>query len=566
MPGKALPIRYILLTAFLLAGLLPTLLVTGLAFFEARSALKTEIQHDLQMRATTAASDIDHMLFERLQNVASWSGLEVMQDARIGDIDKRLSNFLGELKAGYQGVYTDLYVLDNQGRVIAASSPELIGKESSPPSGWLQANLLGSMINLGKLSNNQLPISAVIPDPIESGSLGLLVAIFDWQQIVQVLNNNTARNSATALFDTNGSLIASTSKWTEIESGKRLSATTVARGYQKFPGFSWSIKTVQRRSEALAPIRRMAYIFTAILLSTLLLATFIAIPVASTITRPLSRLTNFASGFIRSPGNTPPPSGGPIEINDMAQAFGKMIQDLEQSRENLTRAAKLAVVGEMAAAMSHEVRTPLGILRSSAQLLLREPSLSEEGREVCGFIVSETERLNKLVSTLIDSARPRKPEFLAVDISGLAIHATAMLRTQAQKKNIHLECMADLPVTAACDAEQITQVLLNLLLNAIQILPENGKVLVAVTQTPEEALVTVSDNGPGIALEQRTHVFDPFFTQREGGIGLGLSVVRQIVAAHHGQISVGTSAMHGAEFVIRLPLEQNAFETGTSAL
>ncbi|MDP2247370.1 MAG: ATP-binding protein, partial [Nitrosomonadales bacterium] len=237
----------------------------------------------------------------------------------------------------------------------------------------------------------------------------------------------------------------------------------------------------------------------------------------------------------------------------MSRAFAQMIEDLERSKEQLTRAAKLAVVGEMAAAMSHEVRTPLGILRSSAQVLLREPSLTQEGREVCGFIISETERLNKLVSTLIESARPRLPEFSPTNLSELTQQAVAMLRTQADKKSIGLACETEPDVMTACDQEQIMQVLLNLLLNAIQILDEGGMIQVSVKQLAEQVELKVADNGPGIPAELRSQVFDPFFTKRAGGIGLGLAVVRQIVNAHHGEISVGESAMHGAEFRVLLP-------------
>jgi signal transduction histidine kinase len=129
-----------------------------------------------------------------------------------------------------------------------------------------------------------------------------------------------------------------------------------------------------------------------------------------------------------------------------------------------------------------------------------------------------------------------------------------MLRAQAEKKNITLVCDADTPAIAACDTEQITQVLLNLLLNAIQLLPQNGKILVQVSKTDDHVIITVADNGPGIAVEQREHIFDPFFSQRAGGVGLGLAVVRQIVMAHHGQISVHTSDLGGAEFRVKLPI------------
>ena len=94
------------------------------------------------------------------------------------------------------------------------------------------------------------------------------------------------------------------------------------------------------------------------------------------------------------------------------------------------------------------------------------------------------------------------------------------------------------------------------MLNAIQILPQNGRVVVTVRQRPNEVEISVADNGPGIPPEQRAHIFDPFFSKRSGGIGLGLAVVRQIVAAHQGEISVGESAMQGAEFRLLLPMKE----------
>ena len=105
-PFKSWTIGQLLLCGFLLAVMLPTTLITGLAFYEARSALKSEIQNAMQTRVAATSMEIDRMMFERLQNLASWSALDVMQDARIGDIDKRLSSFLTELKVSYADIYT----------------------------------------------------------------------------------------------------------------------------------------------------------------------------------------------------------------------------------------------------------------------------------------------------------------------------------------------------------------------------------------------------------------------------------------------------------------------------
>jgi len=559
---KALPIRFILLGAFLLVGLLPTMLVTGLAFYEARSALKTEIEHDMQTRAAATVDEIDRIMFERLHNTASWSQLEIMQDVRIGDVDKRLSKFLSELKYSYHDIYNELYVIDEKGLVVASSKVDSIGMQRTIPNAWLSTKVQQSDVRVAHILNGQLFISAEIRDAFEGKKLGTLVTVFNWQQISNILESAVSGRSGAALFDSNNALLSMTARWPDTQATEKISAHAKAKGYQGYDGFAWHVVISQYRLEALAPIRQMAYIFFGLLIATIALASFIAVPVATAMTKPLSKLTAFANNFIREPSNALPPSGGsliiPLEITALANAFSKMINDLEQSKENLTRAAKLAVVGEMAAAMGHEVRTPLGILRSSAQVLLREPNISEEGREVCGFIISETERLNKLVSTLIDSARPRSPEFKETNIAELAQQSVAMLQMQAEKKHIELVCETSDYAMALCDPEQITQVLLNLLLNAIQVLADGSNILLTVSNSLDHVLIVVADNGPGIPIAQRSQVFEPFFTKRTGGIGLGLAVVRQIVLAHQGKISVHQSTLGGAEFRLLLPVSGTA--------
>lgn len=562
-----MPIRHLLLTAFMLVGLLPVTLVTGLAFFEARSALITEIKHDTQTHATATVDEIDRILFERLHNTASWSQLEIMQDTRIGDVDKRLSKFLSDLKNSYHNIYNELYVLDKQGLVIASSDSSAIGKPRNNNTAWLTTKIQSNTLQLAPVANNQLLISTEIKDIFDGSKLGTLVAAFNWQQISSILESAVSGRRGAALFDSNHVIISKTKSWPDVQASDNISTTSKSSGYQGFNGFTWQVIISQHRSDALAPIRRMAYIFLGLLIATIALASLIAIPIAKTLSKPLSNLTMFANNFIRDQNNTIASRNGinaktdvknliePLEITALSNAFSKMIEDLERSKENLTRAAKLAVVGEMAAAMSHEIRTPLGILRSSAQVLLREPKISAEGREVCGFIISETERLNKLVSALINSAKPRLPEFKSTNIAELAQQCVAMLRIQADQRQIELTCEASENATVLCDSEQIKQVLLNLLLNAIQVLPEGGKILLRVSTANNQAFIVVADNGHGIPDEQRSEVFEPFFSKRSGGIGLGLAIVRQIVMAHHGNISVHRSALlGGAEFRLHLPI------------
>lgn len=563
---KPQSVKKLLLVSFLLTALLPMLIVTVLAFYQARMVLREEITRDMQTRATAALSEIDNMMFERLQNVVSWSRLEIMHEVAIGDVDKRLSNFLSELQVSYRGVYQALYVVNNENIVIASSKPSEIGKPASTKEVWMQMQFANHPVLLAKLTQQHLPIASDIMD-VNLQKVGTLWVLFDWQYIESILNNTGNQGSAAALMD--GSIdrdevLAETQGWKKITAAHDISVRSVANNLTTPPIFNWHIVITQYRSVVMAPVHRMGYIFIFLLIVTAFLATVLAAPLARSITKPLARLTDYANRFMRSSQGVLPPADGPAEVRALSSAFGKMMEDLALSKENLTRAAKLAVAGEMAAAMSHEIRTPLGILRSSAQVLEREKNLSAEGLEVAAFITTETERLNKLVSTLVDSARPRQPEFAMHDMVGLLEHAVAMLRMQANKKDISLElAIQDLDAATGklfveCDGEQITQVILNLLLNAIQVLPAGGKVVVSLSEIAEHVIISVADNGGGVSDAQKAQIFDPFFTQRPGGIGLGLAVSKQIVTAHFGSLTVekSTLADTGADFIVRLPKRQ----------
>ncbi len=231
-----------------------------------------------------------------------------------------------------------------------------------------------------------------------------------------------------------------------------------------------------------------------------------------------------------------------------------MLEALGRSREHLIRAGKLAVVGEMAAIMAHEVRTPLGILKSSAQLLERRAGLTPADRELTAFIGSETERLNRLVTTLLECASPRPPAFHPQDLHAILAHVVSLISGKAEKRAVALaveEGVED-PVIP-CDREQMIQVILNLLINAIQIVPEGGHIRVATSDSEGMIFVRIDDDGPGVPDADCERVFDPFFTRRDGGVGLGLTIVRQIVESHGGEISVSRGPLGGACFTIRLP-------------
>lgn len=528
------------------------MLVSFLSFYQAKTALKKEITRDLQTLSQTVANSVSRMMFERTQNVASWSQLAIMQELQIDDIDKRLSTFLHELQISYGHVYHTIYVVNTQNKVIASSNPRQLNLKVTTPKSWFSIAAGSKKITFSIIQNDVLALSQDVIEPNSNQVIGRLVAEFNWQQIQHLLSSAVHKPSTVALLGEQGKALAASANWNE-NAGYEMHAISQFSIQPAAP--TWQVRVEKLHSLAVEPVHRLGYIFLALLASTLLFAAFLVTPIAQAITQPLAKLTLFVRSF-KQEQLAETPKTGPPEVQELAIAFENMMQDLAKTQANLTRAAKLAVVGEMAAAMSHEVRTPLGILRSSADLLLREPKLSKDGKEVLGFIISETERLNRLVSTLIDSARPRLPQFVAVDLADLITKIIGMLRGQAEPKNIALNLDLSESVIAEIDHDQITQVIMNIVLNAIQILPSGGQIFVRLYQQQDAAMIEVADNGPGINEANQAHIFEPFFTQRAGGVGLGLAVVRQIVQAHGGDIRYSNSQFGGAQFTISLPIHR----------
>ena len=212
-----------------------------------------------------------------------------------------------------------------------------------------------------------------------------------------------------------------------------------SHGYENFSGLDWTTIVIQPLDQALQPIHRLAIIFLGFLLATIVIATWISLWVANNIARPIVALTAFTRRFINEKSLPPSPPVSSGEVGELTTTFVQMVEDLDQSRQHLVRASRFAVMGEMAAVMAHEIRTPLGILRSSSQMLKREPNISDEARELIGFIESETDRLNRLVSTMLDGTRARLPSFQLTNVHTQIHNCILMLAAQTQTKMIHVQ-------------------------------------------------------------------------------------------------------------------------------
>lgn len=587
-------IHRILLISFLLLLLLATVPIVVLSFYASRVALEAEIGRSLNNDAALLMEQIDMMIFERLQNVHSWSHLDIIQEGRIGDVDKRLAQFLAELEHGYPGVYRSLFYLNRENRIVAAGDPALIRRSFQPQADWIQAEVPHGEVFLEALQlqppyeQADLLIRAPVPDNYATGDIGQLYGIFDLRQIFRLFDQASHADSGerfVILLDAEGRTIAASAaaraqnllltntfvSWKRkeqnglaVHTGKPLTNSSVlvgyavSKGYQGYANMGWSLLVIQSTQQAFQPIWALWWLFCSVFIVAGLIAIGVAQYVSGRIAKPLLDLTTWVRRFQKASDCMSPPVSGVQEVRELSVAFGQLTEDLQRSRQQVIHAAKLAVVGEMAAIMAHEVRTPLGILQTTAQMLQWETALSPDGQEMTHMIVEESARLNRLISTLLDCASPRLPNMQPQDLHIIIQRVIDLLATQAQKKAIRVDWL--IPEKAAiieCDEELLVQVFLNLILNAIQIVPKGGRIRIRTDCSEATAIkITVADDGPGIPPENYGRLFDPFFTTREGGIGLGLTVTQQIITVHGGHLAADKSDLGGACFTLLLPFHQ----------
>jgi signal transduction histidine kinase len=254
------------------------------------------------------------------------------------------------------------------------------------------------------------------------------------------------------------------------------------------------------------------------------------------------------------------------EIGDLGRDFNDMVEQLKTSREEISRlhqtqmsrAEHFATLGELAAGLAHEIRNPLAGIAGVLDIASRDLPETSPAREVMEDAKQEAVQINRILTELLDTARPKPPQFRLADISGTIEHAVVFARQQAVTQRIGIEfAVNDALPPVEHDPAQINQVLLNLLLNAIQSMDKPGTIRVTLEKLDNDmVLIGVRDEGKGIAPEHLPNIFRPFFTTKGHGTGLGLSLARRMVESHGGTIDVKSAPGKGTEFDIELPIRR----------
>ncbi len=229
--------------------------------------------------------------------------------------------------------------------------------------------------------------------------------------------------------------------------------------------------------------------------------------------------------------------------------------------EQLRRADRLSALGELSAGMAHEIRNPLGSIKGTAEILRDGVAADDPKLEFADILIKEVDRLNKVLEDFLRFARPEPVELGRFFPSTVVREVLELTRQQANRNHVEVQAELDDDIEIPGLGEQIKQALLNLVLNALQAMPEGGMLNVSCKVKAQELWINVSDNGPGIPPEIRERIFNPFVTTRESGTGLGLAITQRIVQSHGGHISLCNSPDQGACFSICLPISFRETET-----
>jgi two-component system sensor histidine kinase HydH len=241
-------------------------------------------------------------------------------------------------------------------------------------------------------------------------------------------------------------------------------------------------------------------------------------------------------------------------VHKAEQLIRRRIMEQRELEEQLNLAERLAALGEMVAGVSHEIKNPLGIIQSTAELLSSMPDAGEKQKRLSGVITEESIRLNRIVTEFLDFARPHELNIQESQLEEIIQKNIDFLKPEMIKKGISIKTNIDgRGYKISVDQDLIHRALMNLIMNSMQAMENGGTISLGVTDAKGGYNITIQDSGSGITSDNIKKIFNPFFTTKEKGSGLGLPIVRKIIEGHHGTIDIESNKGEGTKVTIHLP-------------
>jgi signal transduction histidine kinase len=315
-------------------------------------------------------------------------------------------------------------------------------------------------------------------------------------------------------------------------------------------------RTLSDKSRELSNVRLLA---TAALL---ILALAIAVIIGWSFTRPIHKLASAAQRVAAGDLDFQVEADRRDEVGQLAGTFNEMIAGLKSKREledKLNTAERQAAIGRLTQAVAHEIRNPLNVINLSIDHVATKYAPEDEKRReqlnrILSSIRDEVARLKRLVSDLLNYGRPARLAVETVDVRKLVDETIALVRPQADEQDVEVTLEgAPSPVEVRGDRERLKSCFSNIAINALQAMPGGGRLDVRIAKLDGSVEVTMVDTGVGISEEALSKIFEPYFSTKQAGFGLGLAVTKTIVEEHHGSIDVRSEPRHGAIFTVRLP-------------
>ena len=429
-----------------------------------------------------------------------------------------------------------------------------------------------------------LSIAIRIDDEI-GNFIGIIKGIIDYRKIIRETELFATKYSTTELklINSTGKLINSSKAFILLEDatdtdyfkkitsdngffitkegGKdKLFSYVFSNGYRLFKGLNWILVITHDVNEIMTPVddlRNNIIIFSTIIIA---IGIFLAMIISRSISTPIVKLTNIVEDISIDQLDVdidPALLHSNDEVGDLATSFNRMIIERKRLEEVLIRSERLATLGELAGGVAHELRNPLAAITNAIYFLnIAIENPNSEIKETLQILEQEVKTSGRIISDLLDFARVKSPDHQEVDINNCI--QSALTRTKVPD-NIELESQLDegLPSLMG-DPGQLEQIIGNLLLNAIQAMPDGGKMIIkSELESPEWVEVSITDTGVGIPEENREKIFEPLFTTKAKGIGLGLAIVQVLVHGHNGIITVESEVRKGSTFIIRFPIKES---------
>ena len=242
-------------------------------------------------------------------------------------------------------------------------------------------------------------------------------------------------------------------------------------------------------------------------------------------------------------------------LENTQKILEKVYLELSDNIAAMKKTERLSAVGKLAASLAHEIRNPLASISGAAGILQRGSAPSEYIEDSLDIIQKESQRLNKLLTNFLNFAKPRLPRLQRTDANELIISVISLASHTASQSGITFVQLPAMQDEIVCDPEQLKQVLLNLVLNAIEASPPGSQIRLISAVSDGQVVIEVEDCGSGISEDAEPHIFEPFFTTKHNGTGLGLAISSMIVAQHGGVLSFHRNARGGTTMQVKLPVK-----------